>query len=350
MTTVYKLGKRVLSFLIVIAFVLLFCFPAFANNETADGQDPLAFGRLQDGQYTLNVQLNGQGPFVFMVDTGASRTSIYKGALQKLGVVQHESIQRNVSGMVQSEIRPTALINSLNFVGQTFKNHNVIVLDKWDDQEEVLDGILGMDVLSGIVLAFDHMSKEAEEGQKAGVIRVLKERSLRARKYRKWTKIKLTANPYPNAEFGLLFTDTFFGKLRVPTLFDTGSSFTAISWDIVDGTPALAREKKRLREAWTIQGAVGKFNPRTAIEFDGLLVGGVELKKHKLIVMNFDKLPINNYGKYPLVIAGIGFIGEHDFVLDLKTGQLILDVRPKRKRSRNMNNTLDLLPPTRLPL
>lgn len=207
-----------------------------------------------------------------------------------------------------------------------------------------------MDVLSGMILAFDHTNEKVEDGQKTGSVRILKERSLRARKYRKWTKVKLTDNPYPNAEFGLLFTDTFFGKLRVPTLFDTGSSFTAISWNIVDATPALAREKKRLRAEWVVQGAVGRFNPRTAIEFEGLIVGGVELKKHKLIVMNFDNLPINNYGKYPLVIAGIDFIGEHDFVLDLKTRQLILDVKPKRKRSRNMNNALDLLPPTRLPL
>ncbi|PHR94294.1 MAG: hypothetical protein COA69_01480 [Robiginitomaculum sp.] len=343
-----------------IRFLILFFWgcaflsvPAFANNdeEVLSGEG-MRFGRLVDGQYTLTTSVNGVGPLVFMVDTGASRTSIFESTRRRLGIEKHATVRKNVSGMTRSEIRPVVHLDSLKFAGQEITNHVAIVLDDWYgpvESKDLVDGILGMDVLAGLVLSFEHETdKRRNVDHKTGKISILKSGHLRARKYRRWTKIKLIANPYPDAEFGLIFTNTLIGGLHIPTLFDTGASFTAISWDIVESTK-LGKEKRRLREEWVVQGAVGEFKPRIRVILKELVIGGVALKKHELLVMNFDNLPLSHYGKYPLVITGVDFLGEHDFVLDLDHGRLVLDVKPK-KRPNTHFDSIGVFPSSRLPL
>lgn len=357
MTFVRTLKKSVWVLLILLIAILALSPRAYANNDgvrsegaaVSDMGTSRPFGRLLDGQYTLNVMLDGQGPFVFMVDTGASRTSIFEATRLRLGHEKRSVEQRFVRGMTSSEIRPTVVLKRLEFIGKAVENHNVIVLENWDDQTETLDGILGMDVLNGLIFAFDHSQGDVGQKRKLGMVRVLKDRALQSRKYRKWTHIKLAENPYPVSKFGLMFTHTLVGDLRIPTLFDMGASFTAISWDIVEGTP-LRKEKKRLRDDWEVHGAVGVFKPRIRIIMERIDIGGMPLTAHEILVMNFEGLPINNQGKYPLVITGVDLLGGHDFVLDMQTWQVILDVKPKRKRRQEIRNPLIAFPPSTLPL
>ena len=49
--------------------------------------------------------------------------------------------------------------------------------------------------------------------------------------------------------------------------------------------------------------------------------------------MNFESLPINKYGKYPLVIAGIDVFQNRDFILDIPGKRLYLGPKPKSGRS-----------------
>ncbi len=305
------------------AAIIFAVIPSYANTENGLAKGTLSFERLSGGQYIINANVNGQGPFRFMIDTGATRTSVFEKTSKTLSLETSGLSPRNITGMTSSEYRPVGKVRSLSFAHVNFTNHDIIVLEDWPAPEiasDAIDGILGMDVLDGLILSFKHENSR---------LKIRKYGKLNARHYKRWAKINLEKNPYPGKDYGLMFTNTKVGSLRIPTMFDTGAEFTAISWNIVDGS-RLGIEKKRLRKEWVVQGAVGDFKPRLRIMLDKFILDGLLFKKHEIIVMDFDKMPINGYGQYPLVITGVDMLGGHDFVLDLKNWDLYLNAKLRR--------------------
>jgi len=312
------------AFSLLACLFISFSFPAFAN--TTKPSNTISFERMDHGQYTIKVQINDSVPLTFMIDTAASRTSIFDKTRLRLGLGTNAS-QHYINGIASSGYRPSSTVETLSFGRQVFNNHKIIILEDWDDgQGERLDGILGMDVLDNLVLAVSH---------KTATVKISKRSRFSRSKYNRWRKIRLEDNPYPVEKFGLLFTYTQLGDLHIPTLVDTGSNFSAINWMSVKGT-AISKERRRLREEWVIQGSIGEFKPRMRVRLEQTHIGGIKLKQHEFLVMNFDDFPVNKYGAYPLVIAGIDLFGGRDFTLDLVNNDLY--VAPKSGKITLKNN------------
>ncbi|NNC38778.1 MAG: hypothetical protein EX271_02100 [Acidimicrobiales bacterium] len=310
--------KIILILLTSLALLISICFstPAFAKSKNAFvPRNNMDFSRLESGQYTVEVLLNGEGPYVFMIDTAATRSSIFEKTLAKLPVQEHSAKEALISGMTGTRLRPTTTLKSISFGKSIFENHSVIVLEDWDDMLEPLDGILGLEILKKFAISFSHGNNR---------LRIRDKFNPRAIKYSGWNKINLISNPYPVEDYGLKFTGAKIGRNVIPALIDTGANFTTLSWNSVDGT-RLEKEKKRLREQWVVQGAVGEFKPRIVVKLDKIIIGGVQLFKHELLLMDFEELQVNGKGQYPLVIAGVDLMGGRDFVLDFKNNVVYLE-------------------------
>lgn len=277
---------------------------------------------MMHGQYVIETIINGQGPFRFMIDTAASRTSIFEKTRKNLNIPLLVNSDVYISGIVQSSYRPSIHLNNLSFAGQSFDDHKVVVLKDWEDIEDPIDGILGLEVFENLTLKFSHKHNMLKVGQHD-----LRKKS--KTKYRKWKRIRLMKNPYPTDDYGLLFTYTKLGNLKIPTIVDTGANFTTINWLSVKGT-SVEKNKRRLHKQWVVQGAVGEFKPRIRIRMETINVGGITFKNHDLLIMDFNQLPINNYGKYPLVIAGIDLMAGRDFVFNFRAQELWIEPRSKK--------------------
>lgn len=313
-----------------LVFVILFSTFAFANTKpNLRHSQMIAFERTENGQYIIEVAINGDGPFRFMVDTAASRTSIFNKTRVRLKL-KNSGEKKFINGITASSFRPSTSVDTLEFAGHVFRDHTIIVLKDWKDAEALqIDGILGMDVFKQMVFAFSHKNSR---------VKISRLPKFTKSKYRNWITVKLEDNPYPVDKYGLLFTYTKIGSLHIPTLLDTGSNFSAINWMSVKGTN-LAKERRRLREEWVVQGSIGTFKPRIRVKLEQTFIGGVRLKNHEFLVMNFDNFPVNNYGKYPLVIAGVDLFEGRDFVLDFPGKRLYLarkrhniEVKPNTSR------------------
>jgi len=245
----------------LISLTFLFaCFistSAFAKSKSAYvASNNMDFSRMETGQYTVEILLNGEGPFVFMIDSAATRTSIFEKTLSKLGIEDQLNGEALISGMTETRLRPRVDLESITFGKALFKDHTVVVLEDWEELEEPLDGIIGIELLQKFSLDFSHGENR---------LRVRKRFNPRAIKYKGWNKIQLIPNPYPVEDYGLKFTGAKIGKSLIPAMFDTGANFSTISWNSVEGT-RLEKEKKRLREEWVVQGAIGEFKPRMVVK------------------------------------------------------------------------------------
>jgi clan AA aspartic protease (TIGR02281 family) len=109
--------------------------PVFANSREPD----------------VHVVLNGEGPFRFLVDTGANCTSLTERAASRLGLaLEGEHVAHGVRG---TETGHFAVVDRIVVGGVEARNIRVSVLPSLGGE---LDGILGYDFLKNFRTTFDY--------------------------------------------------------------------------------------------------------------------------------------------------------------------------------------------------
>ena len=106
---------------------------------------------------TIDVLLNSQGPFRFVVDTGADRTVLADDVAVRLSLPG--SYRVLVEGIVRTIPAGTALVRSLSF-GPVDKRD--LVVPTLPRALIGTDGYLGLDVINGCSVTFDFLKKALE--------------------------------------------------------------------------------------------------------------------------------------------------------------------------------------------
>ena len=115
---------------------------AGAVNASSDPQQHL----------TVDVQINSQGPFRFVVDTGADRTVLADDVAAKLSLPPARHVL--VEGIVRTIPAGTAVVRSLAF-GPVGKSN--LVVPTLPRALIGADGYLGLDVIDGCSVTFDFL-------------------------------------------------------------------------------------------------------------------------------------------------------------------------------------------------
>lgn len=103
------------------------------------------------GRAFARVYLNGQGPYRFLVDTGASRSLISLLIANALGVRAHRSVV--VHGTTGDAVLPVGRLASLDIGAIHAREQEVLILA--DLPENHVDGILGTDLFAERCVKFD---------------------------------------------------------------------------------------------------------------------------------------------------------------------------------------------------
>ena len=111
----------------------------------------------EDARMTVPVMINGQGPFEFVVDTGADRSVLTPGVAERLALPPGpEVIVHGVSGSVTS---PTVRVAALR-TGDARLSDVVLPVLPYD--RVGADGLLGVDILEGRNVVIDFAKKQLE--------------------------------------------------------------------------------------------------------------------------------------------------------------------------------------------
>jgi predicted aspartyl protease len=120
----------------------------------------IAAGKDAANHLTINVTINGKGPFHFVVDTGADRSIIAEDVAGLLGLLYQKQVL--VEGVVRTVPAQTVHLNNLTF-GPVSRNHlDVPILPR-----ALLgsDGYLGLDAIDGYRVTLDFKNRELEISQ-----------------------------------------------------------------------------------------------------------------------------------------------------------------------------------------
>jgi len=231
--------------------------PPQASQDADGAVDILAFTHGDGARMTVPVSISGQGPYAFLVDTGAERTVISRELAKRLALSPGADV--TVHSMTESGLVATALIPELMVSKNKVKDLQAPALSAVDLGAA---GMLGVDSLQAQRVTFDFARK-----------------TMSIRTSHGWA-----ADQDPNtivvtarSHYGrLLITQASVDGQRIVVVLDTGSQITI-------GNEALRRKlaaRKKLGKTQPVQ-LISVTGGTTGVDYTAvkrITIGGVEIR------------------------------------------------------------------------
>ncbi|MEQ1616871.1 MAG: aspartyl protease family protein [Terricaulis sp.] len=290
--------------------------PDLAAYQTATPTDfamgPTRSDRL--GRVVAPVTVNGQGPFRFIVDTGANRSVLSQTLADRLGVAASRTGE--VHSVYGVSTAPLANIASLEYGRLELGGGEMPLL-----QGAVLageHGLLGVDGMRGRRLRMDFVRN---------CIEIVP--SEQARRLRGWVTIR------SELRFGhLVVAPGRIDGVRVNLLLDTGSDSTLANVALRE---AISARVRRLRTENTVAFTAG----RPVVLSDGIFIphmmmGDVEVRNVAAYVGDFHIFALWRLQDEPTLLIGMDVLAQtRGLAIDYGRSVVYLDIRdPVRTGSR----------------
>jgi predicted aspartyl protease len=258
--------------------------------------------RDRRGRPLADVMVNGQGPFRFVVDTGANRSVISRALADRLALERIGSSQVNaVNGSAVRDIARTARIEA---GALRLTNLETPVLDS--DVLGQADGLLGTQGLSGKRLLFDNANQTLviSQGSPRGAPRGFSVAPLTLR-------------------FGrLAMAQAQIGKVRFKAVIDTGAEAAVANTALIRALTA-ADEAVDPQMEVTVTGATNVASPARWTILPRLRMGAIEVVMVETAVADLHVFDLWGLSQEPAMIVGMNILRQTEaFAIDYRAREL----------------------------
>lgn len=279
--------------------VLISFQPVVADEEDIHLILPDRFDRPMVGTI-----VNGLGPFPFIIDTGASKSVIYRGltALTGMSALPNQSKRIiTANGYRRVLVYP---VTDFYVLGRTLRVDETVALPDIIGSEA--KGLIGVDMLADHTLFMDMKLGEAN-------LELSKDEPLGDN----WVMIQ--GRP---VAYGSLALEVNIGGLDVPVIVDTGASDTVIN---TAGSEAVGRSAEGIsRETIRASMAGGREMVFTALRVPEFGVGAFTRTNMRLVVSDVPVFALLGARDVPAIILGMDLLGEQPFAVDFKNWRLYI--------------------------
>jgi predicted aspartyl protease len=265
--------------------------PAVAIAAPDDDTTLLAVPTRIDriGRIVVPVMINGQGPFRFIVDTGASHSVVSPALAAKLGLTPTPEAAILVNGITGTAQVPGVTIAKLQAGDLAIEDTNFPVV--WAPLMAGADGILGAAGLSAqrLLVDFDHnkvVLSRAGSGTPSGYARI----------------------PARRLEGGLVAVRARVGRVDTVAIIDTGSERTLGNLALRD---ALKQQPRPGMEAHvtTVFGATTEVAPGDAQVVPTIAIDQLRISDVTVVYGKFHIFSVWNLENRPALIIGMDILG-----------------------------------------
>ncbi len=274
---------------------------AFAEPEPLFAA-PTRLDRI--GRVMTEVMINGKGPFRFVIDTGASRSTLAPHLAKALGL--QASVGRNVmlNGVTGVAEVPTVAVDSLEIGALRFEKQNLPVI--FTSIMGNADGILG-------VAGFDDQRIDVDF--KRDRVQVL------ASNGRRPHFSMVTARAQRN-DHGLMILDVRIGRrIKAKAVIDTGAERTL-------GNLALQAAMNRGRKQFdpvsaVVHGATADIADGEVQEIPEASIGDLKLTNLEVIFSDFHVFKLWELDQQPALLIGMDMLGVLErLVIDYRRNEI----------------------------
>lgn len=295
-----------------------------APPELDDGQGAqVASGADKALRMTVPVQLNGQGPFDFVVDTGANHSVVAAELAQALALPPGPNAQ--VHGIAGVEPAPTAVIGRLEVGEVVARRVRTPVLSQ---ARLGAGGLLGVDVLKNRRVTMNFRRNELMIAPSAIRDEPKLSRGVNPSRL-KDAETTLDANEVKvpaRYRFGqLIIIDAEVGQFPVTAFLDSGSQNTVGNMALgrlVMGDPGIVAQSVRVQLiSATGQTASGDLSPIPTLRLGGLRIGNM-----KAVFADLHVFDIWDLKTTPAILIGVDIM-RHFESIELDFGKRLVTFR-----------------------
>jgi predicted aspartyl protease len=278
---------------------------ASALNEDALYASPTRIDHI--GRIIAPVMIDGRGPFRFIVDTGASGSTVAPSLATRLLTGTGDGTPVEVHGITGSAVMPSVAVHRLQAGDLVVRDTNLPVV--WAPLMDGADGILGTAGLREQCIFVDFRHN-----------RVVISRSLHSRIGAGFDRVSGAI-----LEGGLLSVSARVANVRVRAIIDTGAERTLGNAALRDALYARARtgapsNMTRVFGA-TSDIAAGEMQLSPTIE-----IGRLELSNVTVVYGDFHIFDVWGLKARPAMIIGMDVLGTvNALAIDFRRGELYLD-------------------------
>lgn len=294
--------------------------PDLAAYQTAAPED-FALGSTRAdrlGRVVAPVSVNGQGPFRFIVDTGANRSALSTELATRLGLTPNGT--DNVHSVHGVSIAPIVNVDQLQYAGVSLNTAALPMLSGGVLAGE--QGLLGVDGMSGRRLRMDFERNCIEIVQ-----------SSQARRLRGWSTIE------GDMRFGhLVVIRGSINGIRVHLLLDTGSDSSLANVALREALNA--RLRRRGREEQTIAYTAGSTVVlENAILIPRMMMGELEVRNVTAYVGDYHIFQLWGLIDEPTLLLGMDVLSQaRGLAIDYGRGTVHLQIRDRLRLDTRLQN------------
>ena len=290
----------------------IFAEPNIASRIPGGGED--ASGSLADseplfaaptrldriGRVMTPVMVNGKGPFRFVIDTGASRSTLAPHLAKSLGLAQASGRNVMLNGVTGAAEVTTVAVDSIEIGALKFEKQNLPVI--FTSIMGNADGILGVagfqDQRIDVDFKRDRVSVHTSNGRRPH-----------------YSMVTARAERNPN---GLMIVDIRVGRrIKAKAVIDTGAERTLGNIALQDAINK--GHRKRQPVSAIVHGATPDITDGDMQEIKEARIGDMSLTNLEVIFADFHVFKLWGLDQQPAMLIGMDMLG----VLD----RLVIDYR-----------------------
>ena len=267
------------------------------------------------GHIVVQTTLNGNGPFDFALDTGASISVVFEDTLREAALEPVPGDQVRVQGMTGSGSYPVTSVARLQVGTEVWGPARLALLPGTSPITRHVDGILGVDFMSRYAVAYSQQDR---------VIRLYPRELVRERSYAGWHSIPLFELRIADGNVTAYAFEMFIGGVRIPTIFDLGANS-----NLMNGRAArsFGIRPRRSRSGTGVDGAFGATIVATELFVWQPTIGSTRWQRSSFLVADFPIFEALNLHKMPAAIAGTSLLEDRDFIIDFAGKRLLVSSR-----------------------
>ncbi len=300
--------------------------------ELDDALTAVPYTIERNGRIVIEARVNGQGPYRFILDTGASISVIFEELAEEVALQPIPASDVMVHGVVASGTFPLVGVDRFDVGDVTWDEPRVVLLP--DDAGVAIsaDGLLGVNFLSRYAVGFSASER---------IVRFYPQEVVAERAYRGWDPIPLRTRPVGQGGAVAYFVDIEIGGRSLPAALDLGSGINMIN---VAGRDVLKLVPVRTRGQDEVTGILGRSAALARFTARSVRTAGTRWRDEEFLVANFEIFEAFGLLDRPGAILGAGFFTQRDFVLDFARSRLLV-----RSRMAEVKTTSDSASPDEAP-
>jgi predicted aspartyl protease len=301
--------------LIIIGLALVFVLWGCASVLDEDGALAIApYDIKENGRIVVEARVNGQGPFAFALDTGASISVVFDELRNRTALEPVPGKTVKIHGVVASGEFPLLSISRLTIGREVWADPRIASLPGETAASIGIDGILGVDFLRRYAVGFSTRDR---------AIRLYPPDLVDRRTYRGWTSVPLEPEYVGDSGAALYFFEIEVGGHRIPAVFDLGSGLNMINWAAAN---SLGFDTVDSRNDNLLSGAIESAPVVARLRIDEMTTGRVRWRDEEFTIADLEIFTTLIRCVTPCAILGAGLFTQRDFIIDFARSRLLVNV------------------------